>query len=89
MFQGEFAELLTKLLIDHRLTSRDHWQSDGLAKRMVQTVKEALWKYVLKSDIHHWEVQLCWIVCQKTSVKAGGLGMLLCDRCNEGWYMNA
>jgi hypothetical protein len=27
-------------------------------------------------------------VCRKTSVKAGGLGMLLCDRCNEGWHMN-
>ena len=60
-FQGEFAELLTKLLIDHRLTSRDHPQSDGLAERMVQTVKEALRKYVLKSDRHHWDVQLCWI----------------------------
>jgi hypothetical protein len=60
-FQGEFAELLIKLLIDHRLTSRDQPQSDGLAKRMVQTVKEALWKYVLMSDRHHWDVQLCWI----------------------------
>jgi transposase InsO family protein len=29
-FQSEFAELLTKLLIDHRLTSRDHPQSDRL-----------------------------------------------------------
>jgi hypothetical protein len=51
-FQGEFAELLAKLLIDHRLTSKDHQQSDGLAERMVQTVKEALRKYVLKSDRH-------------------------------------
>jgi hypothetical protein len=60
-FQDEFAELLTKLLIDHRLSSRDHPQSDGLAERMVQTVNEALRKYVLKSDRHHWDVQLCWI----------------------------
>jgi hypothetical protein len=60
-FQGEFAELLAKLFIDHRLTSRDHPQSDGLAERLVQTVKEALRKYVLKSDRHHWDVQLCWI----------------------------
>jgi hypothetical protein len=60
-FQGEFAELLVKLLIDHRLTSRDHPQSDGLAERMVQTVKEALWKFVQKSNRHHWDVQLCWI----------------------------
>jgi hypothetical protein len=60
-FQGEFAELLTKLLIDHRLTSRDHPQSDGLAERMVQKIKDALRKYVLKSDRLHWDVQLCWI----------------------------
>jgi hypothetical protein len=26
-------------------------------------------------------------VCKKTSVKSGGLGMLLCDKCNEGWHM--
>jgi hypothetical protein len=43
-FQGEFAALLQKLLIDHRTTSRDHPQSDGLAERMVQVVKEALRK---------------------------------------------
>jgi transposase InsO family protein len=60
-FQGEFAELLTKLLIDHRLTSRDHPQSDGLAEGLVQTVKEALRKYVLKSNRQYWDVQLCWI----------------------------
>jgi transposase InsO family protein len=60
-FHGEFAEVLTKLLIDRRLTSRDHPQLDGLAERMVQTVQEALWKYILKSDMHHWVVQLCWI----------------------------
>jgi hypothetical protein len=34
-FQGKFAVLLQKLLIDHRTTSRDHPQSDGLAERMV------------------------------------------------------
>jgi hypothetical protein len=46
-FQGEFAVLLQNLLIDHRTTSRDHLQSDGLAERMVQVVKEALRKYCL------------------------------------------
>jgi hypothetical protein len=60
-FCGEFAKHLTKLLIDHRLTSRDHPQSDGLAERMVQTVKEALRKFVLKSNRHYWDVRLCWI----------------------------
>jgi hypothetical protein len=26
-------------------------------------------------------------VCKTTSVKAGGLGMLLCDKWNEGWHI--
>jgi transposase InsO family protein len=41
-FEEEFAELLESLLIDHRVTSRNHPQSDGLAERMVQTIKAAL-----------------------------------------------
>lgn len=60
-FQGEFDELCSQLLIDHRVTSRDHPQSDGLAERMVQTIKDALRKFVLKSDRHKWDIQLCWI----------------------------
>jgi len=36
-FRGEFQNLLDHALIDHRRTSRDHPQADGLAKRMVQT----------------------------------------------------
>jgi transposase InsO family protein len=44
-FQGEFAELLESLLIDHRETSRSHPQSNGLTERMVQTIKMALRKY--------------------------------------------
>ena len=34
-FQGEFHTLLSKHEITHRIASRDHPQSDGLAKRMV------------------------------------------------------
>jgi hypothetical protein len=29
-------------MIDHRTTSRDHPEADGLAERMVQTVKKEL-----------------------------------------------
>jgi transposase InsO family protein len=43
-FQGAFAEYLTAILVDHRETSRNHPQSNGLAERMVQMVKRALWK---------------------------------------------
>jgi hypothetical protein len=60
-FQGEFATLLQKLLIDHRTTSRDHPQFDGLAERMVQVVKEALQKYCLTFNKQHWCRFLCWI----------------------------
>ncbi len=44
-FQGEFQVLCDKALIDHQTTSRDHPEADGLAKRVVQTVKRALRKY--------------------------------------------
>jgi transposase InsO family protein len=60
-FQGEFHDLLTQLLIDHRLTSRDHPHSDGLAERMVQTIKEALRKYCLQHDRKYCDHYLCWI----------------------------
>ena len=46
-FIGEFPEMLDELLIDHRRTLRDHPQADGLAERMVQTLKVALRKACL------------------------------------------
>jgi hypothetical protein len=60
-FQREFAVLLQKLLIDHRMTSRDHPQSNGLTERMVRVVKEALQKYCLTFNKQHWCPFLCWI----------------------------
>ena len=41
-FQAEFDVLLTKHEIAHRLASREHPQADGLAERMVQTMKRSL-----------------------------------------------
>jgi hypothetical protein len=58
-FQGEFAALLHKLLIEHRTTSLDHPRSDGLAERMVQVVKEALQKYCITFNKQHWCRFLC------------------------------
>ena len=46
-FLGVFEELCTKALIDHRTTSRDHPNVDGLAERVVQTTKHGLKKYGL------------------------------------------
>jgi hypothetical protein len=60
-YQGEFAALLQKLLIDHRTMSRDHPQSDGLAERMVQVVKKALRKYCITFNKQHWCRFLCCI----------------------------
>jgi transposase InsO family protein len=39
-FLGEFQTLCEQTMIDHRTTSRDHPEVDGLAERMVQTVKK-------------------------------------------------
>ena len=41
-FQGEFQTLLSKHEITHRIASREHPQADGLAERMVQTLKQGL-----------------------------------------------
>ena len=50
-FQGEFHTLLSKQEITHRVISRDNPQADGLAERMVQTLKQSLRKCLLD---HNW-----------------------------------
>ena len=61
-FLGSFEELCTKALIDHRTTSRDHPEADGLAERVVQTVKRGLRKYGLLAGNHgDWDLKLPWI----------------------------
>ena len=59
--RGEFQERLDEALIDHRRTSRDHPQADGLAKRMVQTLKVALRKACLTGKVSGWEDWLATI----------------------------
>ena len=54
-FRGEFQEMLDEALIDHRRTSRDHPQADGLTKRLVQTLKVALRKACLTGKVSRWE----------------------------------
>ncbi len=61
-FQGEFQVLCDKVLIDHRTTSRDHREADGLAERVVQTVKRALLKYGMqKGHLGDWDIQSPWL----------------------------
>ena len=61
-FLGAFEELYMQALIDHRITSQDHPEADGLAERVVQTVKRGLRKYGLIHGNHRdWDLKLPWI----------------------------
>ncbi|KAJ9519907.1 hypothetical protein QJQ45_014633, partial [Haematococcus lacustris] len=58
-FKGEFADLLLRNPIDHRVTSPHHPQADGLAERAVQTFKEALRKHIaVAGDPAAWDEAL-------------------------------
>ncbi len=54
-FRGEFQDLLDHAFIDHRRTSKDHPQANGLAKRMVQTCKKGLRKICLTRNKKDWD----------------------------------
>lgn len=61
-WKGAFADLLSKLFIDHRVTSANHPESNGLAERAVQTVKRSLRKLVLqKQSANTWDDMLPWL----------------------------
>ena len=60
-FEGKLQEILDEALINHRGTSRDHPQADGLAKRMVQTLKVAQRKACLTCKVSRWEDRLATI----------------------------
>jgi hypothetical protein len=61
-FQGEFQVLCDKVLINHRTTSRNHPEADGLAEHVVQAVKKALRKYGLqKVHLGDWDIQSPWL----------------------------
>jgi len=60
-FRGEFQDLLDHAFIDHRRTSRDHPQADGLVERMVQTCKKGLRKICLIKNKEDWDLALPYI----------------------------
>ena len=60
-FRGEFQTLLAAHEITHRLSSREHPQSDGLAERMVQTMKMGLRKCLLDGGGKEWDELLLYI----------------------------
>ncbi|OAE27650.1 hypothetical protein AXG93_3337s1130 [Marchantia polymorpha subsp. ruderalis] len=57
-----FSVLCDKALIDLHTMSRDHREADGLAERVVQTMKSTLRKYDLqKGHLGNWDIQLPWL----------------------------
>jgi len=61
-WEGEFQELLTQCMVDHRRTAPSHPQANGLAERVVQSVKRSLSKMV-EQEGHpaEWETYLAWV----------------------------
>lgn len=61
-WKGEFEALLRRSLIDHRTTSPDRPQADGLAERAVQTFKRCLRTLVEASGVlGTWDDELPYI----------------------------
>jgi hypothetical protein len=61
-FKGEFDDQLRRCMIDHRVTSANHPQADGLAERAVQTMKRALTKLCETSgSVRDWDIALPWV----------------------------
>ena len=58
---GEFQTRLIKHEITHRLASREHPRSDGLAERMVQTINQALRKCLLDGGGEDWDEPLPYV----------------------------
>jgi hypothetical protein len=62
-FGGEVESLLRRCLIDHRITSAQHPQANGLAKRAVGTLKRCLKRHVATTkDVENWDEYLQWIL---------------------------
>ena len=72
-FQGEFEVLLRQANIDHRTTSREYPQADGLAERMVQVLKVQLQKYCLEKNPTTWDDQVPWIAMGYRATKHASL----------------
>jgi hypothetical protein len=57
-FKREFQDPLDHAFIDHRSTSKNHPQANGLVERMVQTCKKGLQKICLVKNKEDWDLVL-------------------------------
>jgi transposase InsO family protein len=58
-FEAEFTKMLMESYIDHRTTSADHPQTDGLAERMIQTMKMGIKKLILSyGQPQDWDLKV-------------------------------
>jgi hypothetical protein len=75
-FKSSFHDLLQQAFIDHRVTSPNHPQADGLAERAVQTVKRALQKHCASTaNTADWDRQIYWIALGYRCSKQASTGL--------------
>ena len=73
-FRGDFQDVLTHIRIDYRLDSRKHLQADGLAERMVQTMKQGLRKTLLERAATDWDLVLPYVAMGYRMTQQKALG---------------
>ena len=75
-FRGAFDALLSSLFIDHRTTSANHPQANGLAERAVQTLKRAIRKHseTAKED-SVWDMAVPYIMLGYNSSVQASTGL--------------
>jgi hypothetical protein len=62
-WKGAFAQLLTECLIDHRQTSANHPQGNGLSERVVQTCKRALKRMATDPRrLGEWDTHVAYVM---------------------------
>ena len=73
-FEGAFTDLLVGHRVTHRTAAREHPQSDGLAERMVQTMKLFLRKILLKEHRTDWDIYLPYVAMGYRMTKQASTG---------------
>ena len=73
-FEGAFHTLLNQHHITHRTPGKEHPQSDGLAERLVQTLKSALRKTLFTRHRQDWDLYLPYIAMGYRMTKQASTG---------------